>query len=137
MAEGTVLTREVAEQEFNRFIETMDLDVDPGDMTEQDLENFNAHKVVCIRALCKGSLVINDDGEPVYTPQRSGDIDALTFREPSGAAYMSMDRKKRNADVAKMYGVMAEIAGVPHKTFSNMKQGDLKVCTAVTTLFLG
>lgn len=131
------IVKEVAEQEFNRFVEAMDLDVNPGDMDAEDKKGFEQQKDRIISAIQSGALVINDDGEPVFTPQRTNDAAAITFHEPTGASLMAMDRKKKTEDIGKLYASMGDITKTHASTFSRMKMPDLKVCMAITTLFLG
>lgn len=131
------IAKEVAEQEFNRFVESMDLDVDPADMDEDDLTEFTKQKSRVMSAIQSGALVINDDGEPVFTPQRTNDATAITFHEPTGASLMAMDRKKKTEDIGKLYAAMGDITKTHSNIFSKMKMSDLKVCMAITTLFLG
>ena len=131
------IAKEVAEQEFNRFVESMDLDVDPADMDEDDRKGFNQQKDRVITAIQSGALVIKDSGEPVFTPQRTNDADAITFHEPTGASLMAMDRKKKTEDIGKLYAAMGDITKTHANVFSKMKMADLKVCMAITTLFLG
>ena len=131
------VAKEVAEQEFNRFVESMDLDVDPADMDEDDRKGFNQQKDRVIAAIQFGALVIKDSGEPVFTPQRTNDADAITFHEPTGASLMAMDRKKKTEDIGKLYAAMGDITKTHANVFSKMKMADLKVCMAITTLFLG
>lgn len=128
---------EVAEAEFTRFGDLMDLDLDPLDMDEEDKKGFEQQKKRVISAIQNGSLIINDNGEPVFTPQGEKDLNPLTFSEPTGASLMAMDRKKRTEDVAKLYASMADMTGSSSGIFSKMKMRDLKVCMAITTLFLG
>ncbi len=89
------LSLEVAENEFNRFVEKMDLDVDVSKMDTEDLTGFNKQKGRILRALQRGALVINENGEAVYTPyhERSGHKEAITFHERTGASLMAMDGK--------------------------------------------
>lgn len=131
------IAKEVAEQDFERFAESMDLDVDPSNMDEDDLKGFNQQKDRVIAAIQSGSLVVNDKDEPVFTPQRTNDAAAITFHEPTGASLMAMDRKKKTEDVGKLYAAMGDITRTNAKTFSTMRMADLKVCMAITTLFLG
>ncbi len=131
------IAKEVAEQEFNRFVESMDLDVDPADMDEDDRKGFTQQKDRVIAAIQSGALVIKDSGEPVFTPQRTNDADAITFHEPTGASLMAMDRKKKTEDIGKLYAAMGDITKTHANVFSKMKMADLKVCMAITTLFLG
>ena len=42
---------------------------------------------------------VNEDGEPVFAPQRTNDAELLTFHEPTGASLMAVDRKKKNEEV--------------------------------------
>lgn len=129
------VSKEVAEQEFQRFIDEMDIDADEAEMSEEDLKAFTVEKNKIIKAICKGSLVINDEGEPVYTPVK-GDSGPITFHEPTGAALMAMDRRKKGEDVAKIYSLLAEVTKVDASTFAKLPMRDLRVCTALGTLFL-
>lgn len=130
------IAQEVAEQEFSRFVDAMALDVDESGMDEEDLEGFKQQKDKIIKAICDGSLIINDAGEPVFTPTRVKDAEPITFHEPDGAALMAMDRRKSKENIAKLYATMGEITKLPAKTFATMKMADLKVCLAIVTLFL-
>ena len=49
------IAKEVAEQEFNRFVESMDLDVDPADMDEDDRKGFTQQKDRVIAAIQSGA----------------------------------------------------------------------------------
>ena len=130
------VSQEVAEAEFARFGDAMDLDFDVSVMDDDDKAGFETQKRRVVRAIMKGSLVVNDKGEPVYTPQRVESAEPITFFEPRGGALMAMDRRKKNEDVAKMYALMGEMTKVPARTYSSMPMADLKVCQAVVTLFL-
>jgi|AntRauTorckE5430_2_1112549.scaffolds.fasta_scaffold00317_7 hypothetical protein len=132
-----VVAKEVAELEFLRFVELMDLDVNTDDMDEDDLKGFNQQKKKLILAIQAGSLIVSDKGEPTYTPQRINDAMAVTFYEPTGSALMAMDRKKKTEDIGKMYALMGEITRTHSNVFSKMKITDVKICMAITTLFLG
>lgn len=127
----------VAEQEFMRFVDTMGLDVDEGSLTDEDKAGLNTNRSRMLKAIQNGSLVITENGEPLYTPQRSENATPLLFAEPEGSALMEMDRKKAGADVGKMFVIMGSIAHVPQGTFAKLKIGDLNVCMAITTLYLG
>lgn len=128
---------EVAEQEFNRFVEAMDLDVNPADMDEDDKKGFEQQRDRVVSAIQAGTVVINDNGEPVFTPQRTKDVEPITFHEPTGASLMAMDRKKKTEDIGKLYAAMGDMTKNHANVFSKMKMADLKVCMAITTLFLG
>lgn len=137
MSEEMVVDREVAESEFDRFCEAMDLDVDPAGMDDGDKRSFESARRQLIKAICAGHLAVDEQGQPVYTPRVGPACDPITFYEPSGASLMAMDQKKKGHDVAKLYATMADMTRQPLVRFSKMKERDLKVCRAVTLLFLG
>lgn len=127
---------QTAESEVDRFLEAMDIDADRQGMDEDSRSGYDNARATLVRAIRRGHLVINDEGEPVYTP-RTVDTGPITFREPTGATFMEMDRKKSGQDVGKLMAIMAGMTSQPSKTFANMKKRDFSVCQAVTTLFLG
>jgi len=131
------ITQEFAQVEFDRFIEMMDIDIDPDDMNEEDKASLETQKKKLIKAMVKGSLYINDNGEPVYTTQRDKEPKVITFHESDGGALMAMDKRARNADVGKMFASLGEITKTSSATFVKMKQSDLKICMAIGALFLG
>ena len=131
------IATEQAELEFDRFIDLMGIDASTEAMDEEDKKSFELQKHRIIKSIETGALVINENGEPVYTPQRSKNIEAITFYEPEGSALMEMDRRKKNEDVAKMYMLLGSITKTHSSTFAKMKISDLKVCQAIGTLFLG
>lgn len=132
----STVSKDVAEAEFARFIEANALLVETPGMSDEDRASFAEQKTRITRAMEQGALMINDQGEPVFTPQRTKDAEALTFHEPTGASLMAMDRRKRGEDIAKLYSTMADMTRTDAKVFSKMAMADLKVCMAVTALFL-
>lgn len=124
---------EVAEHEFVRFCEAMDLDTEPkGD--DEDLRSYNETKRRIVDAICEGRLVVDEDGQPVFTPSDGGSI---TFYEPEGSSLLAMDQKKSGHNVGKSFAVLAAMTKQPAMRFSKMKNRDLKICQAVMVLFLG
>jgi len=126
---------EVAEAEFARFAAAMDLDVDVERMDGDDKENFTKQKRRVTRAIEHGHLVVDDKGQPIFTPQL-GDTSPITFFEPTGSALMSMDKRKEGENVAKTYATMGEMTKTSAARFSAMNGRDLKVCQALYLLFL-
>lgn len=124
---------EVAEQEFDRWVEAMDLDLDTAAMDAEDLTAFNKQKRRLIKAMRRGSLVINENGEAEFTPQNENtrNKDTLTFHERTGASLMAMDGKKKGHDAAKTYAIMADICKTHPSTFAGMVGEDVKVCEAL------
>jgi hypothetical protein len=131
-----VVAREVAEAEFERFVDAMDLDVDESRMDVDDRKAYGDLKDKLLRAMEQGNLSVDDKGQLVYMP-RAGKLEPITFREPTGASFMAMDTKKKDQNIAKMYALMADITGLDAKVFAQMPRRDLRICQAIVTLFLG
>lgn len=125
---------ETAEQEFDRFLEAMDIFVEESTMSDDDKSGFSDAKERVLRAIRNGHLVINDNGEAVYTPHRVEDHEPLVFHERTGATMMQTDRKK--GEVAKGYIAMGEMCRVESKVFAKLKGADIKTCEAIFVLLM-
>lgn len=131
------VAREVAEAEFERFVEAMDLELDDARMDTEDRKSFSELRDRVVRCIEQGHLVVDEKGQPVYTPRAGNHTQPITFHEPTGASFMAMDSKKKGQDIAKMYAVMADMTHLDAKVFASMANRDLKVCQAIVSLFLG
>lgn len=129
---------EVAEAEFDRFVELMDLDLDTADMDAEDLTGFNKQKNRIIRAIQRGHLIVNEKGEAVYTPfnPASKHKEEITFHERTGASLMAMDGKKKNHDVAKTYAIMGDMCKLHQNIFAGLVGSDIKTCEALFSLLM-
>jgi hypothetical protein len=129
---------EVAEQEFEKWADAMDLDLDTSGMDAEDLTGYNKQKKRIIKAIMRGHLVFNENDEAVYTPHRpqTQHKDPITFHERSGASIMAMDGKKKGSDISKMYAVLADMCKVHPKIFAMMYGEDIKVCEALFALLM-
>ena len=136
--EFEVATEEVAQAEFDRFVEEMDLLLDTAKMDEEDLTAFNKQKDKLVVAIGRGALAINDNGEAVYTPQneRSKHKEAITFHERTGASLMAMDGKKKGHDVKKMYAVLGDMCKEHPSVFAGLVGTDVKICEALFALLM-
>lgn len=132
------VARDVAEAEFDKFVEEMDLDVDESRMDSEDLTSFGKQKNRIICAIERGHMVINENGEAVYTPHHrdTKHREAITFRERTGASLMAQDGKKKNYDVAKTYAIMGDMCKVHPNIFAGMKGTDIKTCEAIYALLM-
>lgn len=130
---------ELAEHEFEKFAEAMDLDVDPVGMSDEDKVGLLEAKRVFVKAVQSGALIVDDEGQPVFTPQRPGSKvkDPITFYEPTGATLMEIDKAKSGADVSKTFKVLGNLTKTSTARFSGLMYSDLKVCTALMGLFMG
>lgn len=136
MSSENVIDSETAENEFDRWADSMDLDFDIDLMDDFDKDAFEKQKRRLTKALSNGSLIINDSGETVYTPQKSKNIDPITFHERTGASVMAMDGKKKNHNIAQTYAIMAELTRGHPGVFAKMKGIDIKICEAIFSLLM-
>lgn len=134
---GRTIATEVAEADFERFADAMDFDLEAKSMDEADRKAFAATKRTIVRAIEQGHLVVDDSGQPIFTPQ----IDEkgqgpITFYEPTGISLIAMEKRNRGEDVSKMFASMGAMTKQHPSRFANMSQRDLRVCMALATLFL-
>lgn len=137
MGKQNVVAKEVAEAEFDRFLESMDLvdKCDAKNMDADDAKSFADVKRTIIRAMETGHLVVDEKGQPVYTP-KLGDTTPITFREPKGSDLMAIDQAKKGADALKGMKILAAMTGENPSRFAEMVMRDLSVCQAVQLVFL-
>lgn len=105
---------------------------------DDDKKGFEKNRGKMITAIQRGSLVINDDCEAVYTPWRpkSKEKEPITFGERSGSSVLASDRKKKDHDAAKGYAVMAEMCGVTASVFGGLVGPDIATCEAIFILLM-
>ncbi len=131
------LSKEAAETELNRFVKAMDLDVDPSTMDEKEKQGFDECKRRVLAALCSGSLVVDEKGQPIYTPIADANKTPLTFYEPDGACWMAIDQAKAGHDMTKNMLFLVAMTKTEKSRFAKMPNRDLKVCLAIASLAMG
>lgn len=131
-----VVVKEVADIEFGRFIDAMDIDADPAFMDEVDLTAFEKTKRRLVAAIQDSSLVINEKGEAVYTPKNTPDVEAITFHQRTGASAMAMDGTKLGHDMKKTYKVMADMTRAHPSVFAKLIGLDIKICEGIFALLM-
>ncbi len=132
------VARDVAEQEFERFADAMDLDFDPEGMDSEDIAGFEKSKRIFIRAVRKGNLTINDDGEAVLKPVRpaSKSDEPLHFRERTGATLAATDSVKEGKNVSKSYVAIAQLCRCHPKVIHGLAGSDYKTAEAIFLLLV-
>ena len=128
--------KDVAQSEFERFVTAMALDISTDGMSPDDIRSLEKTQKTFLDAVMNGSLVVNDKGEPVFTPVASSPSSAITFAEPTGAALIARDQKKKDHDVEKSIATLAQMTNEPEARYRAMPNRDLRVCTSIMLLFL-
>jgi hypothetical protein len=131
-----VISQEVASQEFERWAETWDIDTAEGFMAEDEREVFKGMRSRLERKIRAGALVIDDEGNPHFTPQFS-DVPAMTFKIPTGADRLGWDKYKERESIHRIFSSLGSMTGQASAVFSRMDGRDLKVAEAIALLYLG
>ena len=131
-----VINLDTANDEFNRFCDAMDIET--SGLDDDDLNQFNKHKTRIVTAIQKGNLIINEDGEAVYTPYKSKSRhkEPLTFHERTGATMMAAQNVKKNMFASQLYATMGDLCKVDAKVFAGLVGIDIKTCESIASLLL-
>lgn len=123
---------QTAENEFVRWATEWSIATDTNDMNKEDAESFDVQKKRVVKAIQQGKLTVSETGDAITLDSDKG---AITFKEPTGAAYLAMDQHK-GKDMGAMFGFMGAMSGNPAKMFASVRGSDLKLAQAITALFL-
>lgn len=129
------VARTFAEEEFDRFVDCMDLDVEPRD--PEEAADVATHRARIVKAIERGDAIVNEVGEITFTPARSGSPkDPITFYEPRGSAWQATEQAKKNKTITSLHFMLAEITRKPPAYFAKLQGSDYKFCQSVVSLFL-
>lgn len=133
----STVAKEVAEAEFDRMCAARRLDVDESDMDADDLEKFTDIKKNLVKAMMRGELVVNEAGDPVFTPPVPG-AKPLTFHKPTGATFMAMDSKdgKYKGNMTATAASITEMTKTTPGDVSKLEGPDFQLCCRLANLFL-
>jgi hypothetical protein len=129
------MDQEFIDQEFDRFVEAMRIDLGTEGLDENDRRSKENDIRLFKLAVADGRLTVDDDGFASFTPL--GAEKPIKWYRSKGSAYTAMDKKKKSSDAGKMFASMAAITRANEITFVNMDIADLNVCMAIWALFLG
>lgn len=135
-----VLSEELAENEFSKWTDENDINVNTAGMNEQEAISFNLMKTRIIKAISKGLLIVNDNGNFEYTvSSRSPNGyagDKVEILPPDGKAYMAVDNFKKDQNVHKSMAILSAMTGKDVSWFSKLANCDYKLFDAVVTFFI-
>jgi len=126
------VAEEVAESEFSRMCAAFRVDEDTSELDEKDLAEWNELRGAIVRDICRGLLVIDPEGRPVYTPAGGKPI---TFNPPTGATIMALETYK-DKQLSNTVAAMADMTQTNRGDFSRMPARDFQACTRLAKLFL-
>ena len=127
------VAREVAEADFERFCEMLDAYSSADDLlNEEDVKSFEDNKGKFVRAVMNGSLVVEEDGTPVYMPRMGDWSTPLRFTEPdAGMISVSVDLGKEREKMRKQIALIAAMTKRTPQEIGRLKQRDFKICNMI------
>jgi hypothetical protein len=133
-----VVAADVAEAEFERFLEAMGLtrriQSKVARSDAEDRRAFDDMKFRFLDAIQDGRLTIDALGQPVFTP--SGDAGGpIMFTEPTGATRKATDQAKQGHNVEKTILLVSKWTNVLQSRLEKMKERDFAVIEAIVVLF--
>ena len=132
-----MLDREICESEFQRMCEACDIETEFASDEKEDREDFEKHKEAIIKLIQRGSLVITEEGNAEYTPQRSVSKKPITFREPRGSALTAMGGAGKDQEIKRIMLAMVDFSDAHSvKQFILMAKRDITACVTIGSLFL-
>lgn len=135
---ATVTSEELALKEIERWADENDINLYVTTKDGDKLLDATAPKL--IRAIRRGSLVLNDDCEFEYTvSDKSPEGYAgtkLVLKRPTTAAYMALDSFKEHQSVHKVFGLLSAMTGKDVSWFAKLDNIDYKILNIVTSFFI-
>lgn len=135
MTKEYAVDEETALAEFERFCDTMDLEVDESDLDDESRAELEKLRSTIVKRIRSGDVVINEKGEPEFTPTSGGST--IVFYEPNGRTLTAMDLKKPKQQMGKFMAILAAMTKQPEKRFHDMPLRDYRVCQSIAQLFFG
>lgn len=128
------VAREVAEADFGRMCDAHRIDQNTGEMSEDELLEWNAVKKLVVRDLMSGRVIVGADGLPTFTPP--GASKGFTFHKATGATYIALETYAGAKNMQNMVAAMAEMTHTDRGELSKLEAADFQVCLRLGKLFL-
>ena len=133
MTEESVVDRETAEQEFEKFVKCMRVNMKVRLLDENERAPIMADRERIILGVEEGRMIVDDNG--IVTVEVQDGLKPVSFKKPKGDMLLAMDRRKEGHTMGKMLASMAACAQVPAERFSRMDAEDVYDCMAVWNFF--
>ena len=138
MKEEKVMSEELAMKEIERWAEDKDIDIYVVDRDGKRILDASVPRL--LKEIQRGSLYLNDDCDFVYVISSKSPEgyagEKLTLINPTGAAYMAMDKFKEQEGIHKTLAVASAITGQDIRWFANLANNDYKVVSIIVGFFI-
>ena len=138
MEKEKVMSEDLAMKEIERWAEDKDIDIYVMDNSGKRVLDSSIPRL--LKEIQRGNLFLNDDCDFVYvisdkSPEGYAG-EKITIKNPTGAAYMAMDKFKEQEGVHKTLAVASAITGQDIRWFANIANNDYKVVSIIVGFFI-
>jgi len=137
MTRKEIICPEVAEQEFTRFCDRMDLEVKPENFDAAGLKVFNELKGTVLEAIRFGDVEINEKGCPAVRPSSTGITQPIVFQEWSYGAAEEADKYSKEGAFKKNRVMLSQLTGCEPYVFLKLNKRDTYNLTAILGIMQG
>ena len=109
------------------------IDRDESNLDEEELAEWNEIRRRIVADICRGQLVVDAEGRPVYTPVGGKSI---TFNRATGATLIALESHGKGKDLSNLLAAMADMTGTNKGEFSRLGVLDFKACCRLGNFFL-
>jgi hypothetical protein len=127
------IAAEVCEQEFKRLCSARRIDDDVAGMSAEEVKDFNDRKRPLVRAMARGELVIDKEGNPVFTPPGGK---AITFHKATGATMMAGDGHGPGQEIHRLVAIATEMTKSTPGDLSKLELEDFRTVSDITNFLL-
>ena len=118
---SNVVAADVAADEFDRMLEALDVETD--DLDDDDKEKLDESKSVVVKSICKGRIVISEDGLPTVSLKYPvGEVTSMTFKLPTAAALVAFGDSKSTNKVTQEWKALEDLTGVPSSVIGKTRK---------------
>ncbi len=138
MEKEKVMSEDLAMKEIERWAEDKDIDIYVMDNSGKRVLDSSIPRL--LREIQRGNLFLNDACDFVYVVSDKSPEgyagEKITIKNPTGAAYMAMDKFKEQEGVHKTLAVASAITGQDIRWFANIANNDYKVVSIIVGFFI-
>jgi hypothetical protein len=124
---------EVAAAEFSRMCAANRIDEDETVFNKDELAEWREARGAIIRDICRGKLMIDPEGRPVWTTEEGK---ALTFNRATAATFIALETHGKGKDVSNTLAALGEMTGAGKGELSKLMATDFHGCNRLAQLFL-
>ncbi len=138
MEKENVMTEELAMKELERWADDKDIDIYVTDGNGKKVLDASIPRLLIV--LQRAHMYLNDNCDFEYVISSKSPEgyagEKIVLKNPTGAAYMAMDKFKEQEGVHKTMAVASAITGQDVSWFSKIANNDYKVVTAIVGFFI-